>query len=136
MSSDIVPYTGGAAAAGDNRYKAVQAKLSRLGQRLDEAADDLEALRKRMKATADHTTSVGDDIEHAGLDGKFVVLTEHVAEALGGAAAQVGRLRAITQDTAGHTFQVKGSHAKLYGRLDEIRSNRREKTPKPGFFIR
>ncbi|MGP4003992.1 conjugal transfer protein TraB [Streptomyces sp. 8N706] len=137
--SDLVPQTGGAApvpADDDNRYKAVQAKLDKLGTALDDAAGELEALRREMKANAKHTETVAGDIENADLDAKFVVLTDEVAVALGGAAVSVKNLGATAQEVVTMTYQAKRTHSKLYGALDDIRSNRPEKTPKPGFFDR
>ncbi|GGP80396.1 conjugal transfer protein TraB [Streptomyces melanogenes] len=137
--SDLVPRTSGAAAVpadSDNRYKAVQAKLDKLGKTMDDAAVELEALRRDIKANATHTQGVSGDIAHADLDPKFVTLTDDVAVALGGSAAAVKNLGATAQEIVTLTYQAKGTHSKLYRGLDEIRSNRREKTPKPGFFDR
>ncbi len=56
--SDLAPHTGSAAPApadGDNRYKAVQAKLGRLGKAMDDAALELESLRRSMQANATRT---------------------------------------------------------------------------------
>ncbi|MCZ9342943.1 conjugal transfer protein TraB, partial [Streptomyces sp. TRM76130] len=72
----------------------------------------------------------------AGLDAKFVELTSNVAVALGGAGVQVKKLSDTAQETADLTHQTRRTHARLYGALDDIRSGRREKTPRPGFFNR
>ncbi|SEB31781.1 hypothetical protein SAMN04490357_0208 [Streptomyces misionensis] len=137
--SDLAPHTGSAAPApadGDNRYKAVQAKLGRLGKAMDDAALELESLRRSMQANATRTEGVAVDIVNAGLDPKFVELTNNVALALGGAAVQVKKLHETAEEAADLTHQTKRTHSKLYGALDDIRSNRREKTPKPGFLTR
>ncbi|MGK5497304.1 conjugal transfer protein TraB [Streptomyces sp. URMC 125] len=137
--SDLVPHTGSAAPApadDDHRYKAVQSKLGKLGAVMDDLADDLEALRRGMQANAARAERVAGDIENADLDAKFVAVTNEVAVALGGAATQVTTLRATAQDVGAQTHQAKDTHATLYGALDDIRSNRSEKTPKPGFFAR
>lgn len=63
-------------------------------------------------------------------------VTNLVSVALGGAAIQVRRLHDTAQETADLTHETKSTHSKLYGALDDIRSNRREKTPRPGFFDR
>ncbi|MCF3105406.1 conjugal transfer protein TraB [Streptomyces roseoverticillatus] len=137
--TDLVPHTGSAAPAladDDNRYKAVQAKLGKLTQALDDADDELEALRRAMKATAARAECVAGDIENADLDAKFVSVTDDVALALGGATAEVKALGDTAQEVATLAHQAKGTHAKLYGALDDIRSSRPEKTPRPGFFNR
>ncbi|WP_030889891.1 PE domain-containing protein [Streptomyces sp. NRRL S-1868] len=138
MSSDPAPRTRNAPAVADddNRYKAVQAKLKKLSNAMDDAALDLEGLRRSMRANAQHTDSVATDIDNAGLDSRFVSLTANVATALDGAARQVRNLSDTAQETADLTHQARRTHSKLYGALDDIRSGRREKTPRPGFFNR
>ncbi|MEU9471274.1 conjugal transfer protein TraB [Streptomyces avermitilis] len=139
MSSDLAPRASGAAPApadGDNRYKAVQAKLLKLGKAMDDATLELESLRRSMRANATRTEGVARDIANADLDVKFVELTNNVSLALGGAAIQVRRLHDTAQETVDLTYETKRTHSKLYGALDDIRSNRREKTPKPAFFNR
>lgn len=135
--SDLVRRPSGAAPApadGDNRYKAVQAKLRRLGQALDDSTLELEGLRRSMQTNASRTEDAARDIENAGLDGKFVEMTNLVSVALGGAAIEVRLLHDTAQETADLTHETRRTHSQLYGALDDIRSNRREKTPKPGFF--
>ncbi|MFL4910858.1 conjugal transfer protein TraB [Streptomyces sp. MMS24-I2-30] len=139
MSSDLAP--SGASpvpvpADDDNRYKAVQAKLKTLASALDDAGLELEALVRSVKANAQRAQDVARDIGNAGLDAKFVELTSNVSVALGGAAVQVKKLSDTAQETANLTHQTRRTHSQLYGALDEIRSNRREKTPRPGFFNR
>ncbi|MEV6806555.1 conjugal transfer protein TraB [Streptomyces sp. NPDC051132] len=139
MSSDLVPRNGNAAPAvadDDNRYKAVQAKLDKLGKAMDDATVELEGLRRSMQANAKHTDGVATDIENADLDPKFVGLTDNVATALDGAARAVRTLSATAQETADLTHRTRRTHARLYRALDDIRSGRREKTPRPGFFNR
>ncbi|MGW1620973.1 conjugal transfer protein TraB [Streptomyces sp. NPDC002172] len=139
MSSDIAPSSASPAPApadDDNRYKAVQAKLMTLGSALDDASLELESLVRSTGANAQRAQDVARDIANAGLDAKFVDLTSNVSVALGGAAVEVRKLADTAQETAGLTHQSRVTHSRLYGALDEIRSNRREKTPKPGFFNR
>ncbi|MFF1511869.1 conjugal transfer protein TraB [Streptomyces sp. NPDC058326] len=137
--SDLAPNTGGSAPAvadGDNRYKAVQAKLDALGRALDDAGLGLEELVRSVRRNAKRAEDVARDIDNAGLDAKFVELTSNVAVALGGAGVQVKKLSDTAQETAELTHQTRRTHARLYGALDDIRSGRREKTPRPGFFNR
>ncbi|MEU1516282.1 conjugal transfer protein TraB [Streptomyces sp. NPDC005811] len=139
MSSDLAP--SGASpvpvpADDDNRYKAVQAKLKTLASALDDASLELEALVRSVETNARRAQDAARDIGAAGLDAKFVELTSNVSVALGGAAVQVKKLSDTAQETADLTHQTRRTHSKLYGALDEIRSNRREKTPRPGFFNR
>ncbi|WLQ53775.1 conjugal transfer protein TraB (plasmid) [Streptomyces poriferorum] len=138
MSSDLAPRSSTAPVVADdnNRYKAVQAKLDKLGKTMDDAALELEGLVRDMKANAAHTQDVAGDIEHADLDPKFVAVTNEVSVALGGAAVEVKNLSATAQEIVDQTYRAKRTHSKLYGALDDIRSNRREKTPRPGFFNR
>lgn len=136
----LVPSNGSgksaAVADDDNRFKAVQAKLSALGRALDDAGTDLEALVRSTKANASRAQDAARDIASAGLDPRFVELTSSVSVAMGGAAVQVRKLADTAQETADLTHQARGTHSRLYQGLDELRSNRREKTPRPGFFVR
>ncbi|MEU3884828.1 conjugal transfer protein TraB [Streptomyces californicus] len=135
--SDLAPRPATAStvrADGDNRYKAVQAKLRKLGQALHDATVELEGLRRSMQSNAARTEDVARDIENAELDPRFVEMTNLVSVALGGAAIEVRRLHDTAQETRDLTHETARHHTRLYGALDDIRSTRREKTPKPGFF--
>ncbi|MFJ9655593.1 conjugal transfer protein TraB [Streptomyces microflavus] len=137
MSSDLAPRPSAAAPAvadGDNRYKAVQAKLDALGRALDDAGLGLEELVRSVRRNAKRAEDAARDVDNAELDPKFVELTSNVGVALGGAGVQVKKLYETAQETADLTHETKRTHSKLYGALDDIRSNRREKTPRPGFF--
>ncbi|MFD4111487.1 MULTISPECIES: conjugal transfer protein TraB [unclassified Streptomyces] len=139
MSSDLAPRPSAAAPAvadGDNRYKAVQAKLDALGRALDDAGLGLEELVRSVRRNAKRAEDAARDVDNAELDPKFVELTSNVGVALGGAGVQVKKLYETAQETADLTHETKRTHSKLYGALDDIRSNRREKTPRPGFFNR
>lgn len=136
----LVPSNGtgksAAVADDDNRFKAVQAKLASLARALDDAGQDLESLVRSTKANAGRAENAARDVDNAGLDPRFVELTSNVSVALGGAAVQVRKLQGTATETADLTHTTRATHSKLYGALDDIRSNRREKTPRPGFFNR
>lgn len=135
--SDLAPTTGGGAAArtdGDNRYKAVQQKLKTLGTAMDMAGTELEALLHGMRMNAQRSEGLAVDIANAELDRRFVEMTNQVSVALGGAAAEVRKLHETAQEVSGLAHDTRRAHARLYEGLDTVRSNRREKTPKPGFF--
>ncbi|MFF6835240.1 conjugal transfer protein TraB [Streptomyces sp. NPDC012438] len=118
----------------DNSYKDVQAKLTKLTKALEDKAVELEDLRRGMQSNATRTEDVAKAIENAELDPKFVEATYAVSTALSGTAAQLRYLIEDTAEGASHSQVVQRAHAHLYGRLDEVRSGRREKTPKPGFL--
>ncbi|MFD7961308.1 conjugal transfer protein TraB [Streptomyces zaomyceticus] len=118
----------------DNGYKATQANLDKLSKALDDKGVELEVLLRRMKANAKKAEDTAQAIEAADLDPRFVELTFAVSTALGGAAVHIQRLAEDAVEGAAHSRVVQNSHATLYGQLDEIRSGRREKTPKAGFF--
>lgn len=136
--SDIAPRTGTAAAPtdGDNRYKAVQHKLKTLGRAMDSASNELGALVRNMRTNAGRAESLAVDIANAELDRKFVEITNQVSVALGGAAVEVRRLHETAQEVSGLADDTQRTHARLYEALDDIRSSRKERTPKPGFFTR
>ncbi|GAA1552814.1 conjugal transfer protein TraB [Streptomyces globosus] len=138
MSSNLVRRPGGAAAPtdGDNRYKAVQHKLKTLGQALDMATAELEALQLGMRKNADDAYFLAVDIDNAELDRKFVEMTNQVSVALRGAAVEARKLHETAEEVAGDAHAARRTHARLYERLDDIRSSRPERTPKPGFLTR
>ncbi|MFC8645102.1 conjugal transfer protein TraB [[Kitasatospora] papulosa] len=136
--SDLKPHTGGPAARtdGDHRYKAVQHKLKTLGTAMDLAGNELEALLRGMRTNAQRAESLAVDIANAELDRKFVEMTGQVSVALGGAAVEVHKLHETAQEVAGLAHDTRRTHARLYEGLDTVRSSRKERTPKPGFFAR
>lgn len=118
----------------DNRYKAIQRKLKELGTAMDMASDDLQRLQHRQRMNAQRTEGCAVDIANAELDKKFIEMTNQVAVALGGAAVEVRNLHETAREVAYLTSQTRRTHARLYEGLDTIRSSRKERTPKPGFF--
>ncbi|MBK5995222.1 conjugal transfer protein TraB [Streptomyces microflavus] len=135
--SDLAPTTGGGAAArtdGDNRYKAVQQKLKTLGMAMDMAGTELEVLLRGMRMNAQRSEGLAVDIANAELDRRFVEMTNQVSVALGGAAVEVRKLHETAQEVSGLAHDTRRTHARLYEGLDTVRSSRKERTPKPGFF--
>jgi DNA repair ATPase RecN len=135
--SDLAPHTGGGAAAptdGDNRYKAVQDKLNTLGKAMDMAKSELETLLRGMQMNAQRSEGLAVDIANAELDRKFIEMTNQVSVALGGAAVEVKKLHETAQEVSGLAHNARRTHARLYEGLDTVRSGRKERTPKPGFF--
>ncbi|MGW3269049.1 conjugal transfer protein TraB [Streptomyces sp. NPDC001056] len=135
--SDLTPHTGGFIASptdGDTRYKAVQHKLKTLGQAMDLASTELEALLREMRTNAQRAEGLAVDIANAELDRKFIEMTNQVSVALGGAAAEVQKLHETAQEVSGLATDTRRTHARLYEGLDTVRSGRPERTPKPGFF--
>ncbi|MET9325056.1 conjugal transfer protein TraB [Streptomyces sp. NPDC003038] len=134
--SDLVPLAGGAAAPtdGDNRYKAVQHKLKTLGTAMEFAGNELEMLLRGMRMNAQYAETLAVEIANAELDRKFVEMTSQVSVALGGAAGEIQKLHETAQEVSGLAHDTRRTHARLYEGLDDIRSSRKERTPKPGFF--
>ncbi|ASY37056.1 conjugal transfer protein TraB [Streptomyces sp. CLI2509] len=134
---DLAPRTPGTApvvADDDNSYKAVQAKLTKLASAMDDAWNELDGIATHMKVLAARTDGVATDITHAGLDPRFVVATNSVATALDGAHRSMSDLYCEVEETTDLAHRSQRTHARLYRALDDLRSNRRAKTPKPGFF--
>lgn len=123
-----------ASTGGDNRYKGVQRKLKAYTRALDATSNDLEQLQRRMRGRAARAEGVAQDVAHADLDRQFVYLTSQVSVALGGAAVELRKLVTTAADSAARAEAARRRHARLYGALDELRSSRRHRTPKPGFF--
>ncbi|MEV8099445.1 conjugal transfer protein TraB [Kitasatospora sp. NPDC085879] len=121
---------------GDNRYKAVQQKLKAFSGALDGATGRLEALRRRMRTTADRASTLASHIADAQVDPLFVEMTNAVATALDGAALATGRLHESAQAVSAEASETQRTHARMYEALDQIRSGRKHRTPKPGFFAR
>ncbi|OEJ22528.1 conjugal transfer protein TraB [Streptomyces subrutilus] len=138
MSSNLVPRPSGVVvpAAGDHRYKTVQQKLKALAQAVDAAAVELETLQRSMRANATRAEGLAVDIANAELDRKFIEMTSQVSVALGGAAVEARKLGECAGEVSSLAHNARRSHARLYEGLDDIRSGRKERTPKPGFFTR
>ncbi|MGV4985830.1 conjugal transfer protein TraB [Streptomyces sp. NPDC001709] len=139
MSGELSPRNSNAAAAptdGDNRFKAVQHKLKTLTSAMDQASGDLQVLQRSMQANANRSEELARDIAHAELDPMFVAMQNQVSIALGGAAVEVRRLSETANEVGILTEQAKATHSRLYQGLDEVRSSRPHKTPRPGFLVR
>ena len=126
--------TAPAATDGDNRYKAVQQKLKALAGALDGAVDRLGRLNRQTRSDADRAKSLATKIANADLDPIFVEMTNAVSLALGGASTEVNRLVQTAQGVALLAEETRVGHAKYYAALDEVRTGRKFRTPKPGFF--
>ncbi|MDQ0577915.1 hypothetical protein [Streptomyces rishiriensis] len=125
-----------AATDGDNRYKAVQQKLTALARTLDSSLLELEQLHLRMKANATRSEEAARAIAAADVDPTFVEMQNAVSLALGGAQVAARRLGESGREVSRLAHEAQTLHASLYQGLDDIRSSRRERTPKPGFFAR
>jgi hypothetical protein len=132
----LVPSNGTAAAPtdDDNRYKAVQHKLKTLSRAMDDAGTELQVLLRNMRTNANRAEDLTVDIANAELDRTHIELTNQVALALRGAEIQVRNLHETAVEVAGLAGDTQRTHARLYEALDNIRSGRKERTPKPGFF--
>ncbi|MFG2856703.1 conjugal transfer protein TraB [Streptomyces mirabilis] len=117
-----------------NNFRAVQQKLKKLGMAMDLAGNELEALLRGMRTNAQRAESLAVDIANAQLDRKFIEMTNQVSVALGGAAVEVRKLHETAAEVSGLAHDARRDHARLYEGLDTIRSGRKERTPKPGFF--
>ncbi|MFE7934329.1 hypothetical protein ACFU6S_37570 [Streptomyces sp. NPDC057456] len=123
-----------AATDGDNRYKAVQQKLTALVRTLDSSLLDLVQLHLRMKTNATRSEDAARAIAAADVDPTFVEMQNAVSLALGGAQIAARKLGESGSEVSRLAQEARTMHARLYEGLDDIRSSRRERTPKPGFF--
>ena len=101
---------------------------------MDGATTELEMLQRRIRTNADRAGELAEQIATAELDVKFIEMTNMVAVALGGADVETRKLHDTAQEVAALAHETQAAHSKLYSGLDEVRSGRRERTPKPGFF--
>ncbi|EYT77987.1 conjugal transfer protein TraB [Streptomyces sp. Tu 6176] len=136
MSSVPSPTNATIPTDSDNRYKAVQHKLKTFGRAMDTAGGELERLLRAMRRNGQRAELLAVDIAHAELDRKFIEMTNQVAVALGAAAVAVQHLHQSAEEVADLAHDAQRTHARLYERLDDLRSSRKERTPKPGFFAR
>ncbi|MEU3855033.1 conjugal transfer protein TraB [Streptomyces sp. NPDC029554] len=117
-----------------NHFKAVQQKLKRLGTAMDMSKIELETLLRGMRMNAQRSEGLAAAIANAELDPKFVEMTNQVSLALGGAAVEVRKLHETAEEVSSLAHDARRTHARLYEGLDTVRSGRKERTPKPGFF--
>jgi hypothetical protein len=101
---------------------------------MDTAGSELEQLLRGMRMNAQYAESLASAIANAELDRKFIEMTNQVSVALNGAAVEVKRLHETAQDVSSRAHAARRRHARLYEGLDTVRSGRKERTPKPGFF--
>ena len=135
--SDLVPTNGSGAVAhtdGANHFKAVQQKLKTLGMAMDMSKIELDSLLLGMRMNAQYAEGLAAAIANADVDPKFVEMTNQVSLALGGAAVEVRKLHETAEEVSSLAHDAQRRHARLYEGLDTIRSGRKERTPKPGFF--
>ncbi|MGW4779957.1 conjugal transfer protein TraB [Streptomyces filamentosus] len=134
--SDLVPRPAGAAAPtdGDHRYKAVQHKLKTLETAMDGTAGLFEQLLVGMRMNSSYAENLAQAVAAAEVDPAFVEMTNLVSVALGGAGIEVRKLHAAAQEVTSLVHNARRTHARKYEALDDVRSSRRERTPKPGFL--
>ncbi|MER5571175.1 conjugal transfer protein TraB [Streptomyces goshikiensis] len=135
MGSELVlRQKGTVATSGDNGYKAVQDKMSRLAGKMEDAGATLETLRRGIRANANKAARMTTDITHAELDRRYIEVMELLVDALVSAAGQARALEESALHVADLAQQTRAAHRRLYGGLDYVRTNRNVSTPKPGFF--
>ncbi|MFD9057545.1 conjugal transfer protein TraB [Streptomyces albidoflavus] len=120
----------------DNRYAAVQQRLKDLAATMDAISDSLLHSAKRMKENSEEAASTAAAIARADLDGVFVDLTEETSSALATAHKAMKKTARSSQSLAVKAHQAQTLHQRMYQPLDQVRSGRRHRTPKPGFFSR
>ncbi|MFD9270716.1 conjugal transfer protein TraB [Streptomyces goshikiensis] len=136
MGSELVPrQKGTVATSGDNGYKSVQNKMSRLAGKMEDAGATLETLRRGIRANANKASQMTTDITHAELDRRYIEVMELLVDALVSAAGQARALEESALHVGDLAQQTRTTHQRLYGGLDYVRTNRNVSTPRPGFFI-
>ena len=117
-----------------NNYRAVQRKLHLFTQAMDAAGNELSVVVRRMYQHSRTVSVTADQLSDAHGDEKYVDLTNLVAQALTEAAAATARTRNAAMEAAEASKAAKDSHHDKYAALDGVRSTRRTRTPKPGFW--
>ncbi|MFB8415333.1 conjugal transfer protein TraB [Streptomyces albidoflavus] len=120
----------------DNRYAAVQQRLKDLAATMDAISASLLHSAKRMKENSEEAASTAAAIARADLDGVFIDLTEETGSALATAHKAMKKAARSSQSLAVKAHQAQTDHQRMYQPLDQVRSGRRYRTPKPGFFNR
>lgn len=120
----------------DNRYAVVQQRLKDLAATMDAISDSLLYSAKRMKQNGEEAASAAAAIARADLDSVFVELTEETSSALATAHKATKKTVRSSQSLAEKAHQAQILHQRMYQPLDQVRSGRRHRTPKPGFFNR
>ncbi|MFD6132980.1 conjugal transfer protein TraB [Streptomyces diastaticus] len=120
----------------DNRYAAVQQRLKDLAATMDAISDSLLYSAKRLKQNGEEAASTAAAIARADLDGAFVELTEETSSALATAHKATKKAVRSSQSLAEKAHRAQTLHQRMYQPLDRVRSGRRHRTPKPGFFNR
>ncbi|GAA3384469.1 conjugal transfer protein TraB [Streptomyces racemochromogenes] len=117
-----------------NNYRAVQRKLHIFTQAMDAASSELSVVVRRMYQHAKTVSATADQLGDADGDEKYVDLTNLVAQALTEAAVATARTRNAAMEAAEASKAARESHRNKYAALDDVRTTRTTKTPKPGFW--
>lgn len=123
-------------AGGSSSYDRLQRRLADLAHDLDQATVLLNVLRSRIQHNASRAHDTATKAAQSDFDTKPVEAASAVSVALGGIAVDVRRLAAKTKKMAGQAADAQVTHQRLYEPLHKVRAGRKERTPKPGAFIK
>ncbi|RZD62889.1 conjugal transfer protein TraB [Streptomyces albidoflavus] len=115
-------------------YSSVQRQLRILAKDMDNAAEDLAVMRRSMKADAGYATITAQELGEADGSDHYVELTVEVSSQLDEAVTEVRAVQGAAEDGASAARAAARVHRRKYSELHEIRTARKGKTPKPGFF--
>lgn len=117
-----------------NDYASLQRKLRLFAAAMDAGCEALAKVQLDMKLKASLASVRAQQLDDADGDEKYVDLTSSVSTMLSGAAVATQRTRAAGEEAARAARHAAAAHRAKYGGLHGIRSSRKTKTPKPGFF--
>ncbi|MDX3232521.1 conjugal transfer protein TraB [Streptomyces sp. ME19-01-6] len=123
-------------AGGTSKYDRLQQRLKGFAADMEQSKILLEQLAKRIDANATHAKGVASRAAATEFDEKPVGLASAVSVALGGTGVDAKKLTQMAAKLAGKADATQRTHQRLYEPLHKVRSQRRERTPKPGAFNR
>ena len=134
---EITPAASGApaSAGGQSKYRATQQKLKAITQDMDQFKRLMEQLQQRIEAAAERAKSASARAHDSEFDAIPVGLATAVAIALRGMGQDAGIIVQMSGKVTGKADEAQRTHQRLYERLDNVRSRRTARTPKPGAFV-
>lgn len=130
------PSTTDHGGGGEAHYTALQRRLAAFADDVTRLQALLADLHKHIAANADHASDISRRAAESDYDSKPVELAKAVSIALGGTSNDARTLTEMAGKIATKAENARATHQRLYERLHTVRSQRTERTPKPGAFTR
>ncbi|MFH8620135.1 hypothetical protein ACH4E8_34345 [Streptomyces sp. NPDC017979] len=118
----------------DTSYTTLQRTLRTIAAAMENACDALADVQAVMKGNALFAAETAGLLDDADGDARYVEMTSAISTLLWGVVIDTRQTRDAAADVGSTAQEAAARHKSKYGPLDELRTTRSTKTPKPGFF--